>query len=222
MTQGQENKDTKQRFSIEAWMRKTFKFIIDPIAGFFLKIGLTPNMITLFGLLLSISSGILCGFGKFTAAGLVLLVGAPLDVVDGAMARLRGPITKFGAIFDSVIDRYSEVAVLAGLLVYFSIHQDITAVILAFAAAAGSLLVSYVKARAEGMGLTAKVGWLTRVERMILMILFLVIAKPVIGLWVIAILANLTALQRLFFVRKEAALFATPNAIINQIKEENR
>lgn len=195
----------KSKQTIEGWMRKTFKFIIDPIARFFLRIGLTPNMITIFGLLLSIASGVLCGFGFFTPAGLVLLIGAPLDVVDGAMARQRGPITKFGSIFDSVIDRYSETAVLAGLLVYFAFHQNIVGLILTFASAAGSLLVSYVKARAEGMGLTAKVGILTRVERMMIMILFLVIARPIIGLWIIAILANFTALQRLFFVRKEAA-----------------
>jgi CDP-diacylglycerol---glycerol-3-phosphate 3-phosphatidyltransferase len=120
------------------------------------------------------------------------------------MARMLGHSSNYGAFIDSVSDRYSELVLLLGLLVYYVLQANILACILVFLAAAGSVMVSYTKARAEGLGYSAKVGILTRVERLIVMIGCLIFNIPIIALWVIAVMANITALQRIWFVRKQA------------------
>ena len=196
----------KQTWSLEMFLRKIFKNIIDPIAGFFLKIGLRANVITVIGFALAGLSAYFLASGRFLIGGLVLLVGAPLDVIDGAMARLQGETSKFGALLDSVTDRYAELVVLLGLLIYYLEKGNQLACILVFVAAAGSVMVSYTKARAESLGFTAKVGLLTRVERMIVMIICLLIKQPMIALWIIAIVANATAIQRMLFVHKQAVI----------------
>lgn len=193
----------RQPFSLEMLLRKVFKGIIDPIAGFFLKIGLKPNHITALGFILAAVSAWLIAIGRIQIAGLVLLVGAPLDVIDGSMARKLGETGRYGALLDSVVDRYSELVVLGGLLLYFMDIGSITGMLLVFVSAAGSVMVSYVKARAEALNFNAKVGILTRVERMIVMVICLLIGMPIIALWIIAILANFTAVQRMIFVHKQ-------------------
>ena len=185
-------------------MRKVFKGIIDPIAGFLLRIGLTPNSITLLGLAFSIASAYFVSRGNMLVAGLLLFIGAPLDAVDGTMARKQGEIKKSGAFFDSVIDRYSEMVVFLGLLIHFLREGNDLACILVFVAAAGSILVSYVRARAEGLGLNGKAGFFGRVERLIVLVAGLLFNIPVVALWIIAIGANLTAILRFWFVRRQA------------------
>lgn len=199
-----ENTTEKTPWSFELFLRKTFKNVIDPVAGFFLKIGLTPNMVTGFGLLLSSGVAVLLGFGHITWAGILILISAPMDALDGAMARLKGEPTLFGAFIDSVADRYSELVILGGLLVYFLLKTDILACVLVFMAAAGSVMVSYTKARAEALGFSAKVGLLTRVERVLVLAPCLVFNIPIVALWILAILGNITAVQRILFVRKQA------------------
>jgi len=114
------------------------------------------------------------------------------------MARKRGQPSRFGGFFDSVIDRYSELFLLGGLLFYYIAQGDILSGLLVFIAAGGSVMVSYTRARAEGQGFTAKVGLFSRVERMIVAHpIFLLIGKPIIAIWIIAILANITAIQRI-------------------------
>lgn len=199
-----EHDNGKKKWTFEQFMRDTFKVVLDPVAGFLLKLGLTPNSVTLFGLLLSATAGVFAGLGNFLVAGLILLIGAPLDAVDGAMARKRGQPSRFGGFFDSVIDRYSELFVLGGLLFYYVSQGDNLASLLVFIAAGGSVMVSYTRARAEGQGFSAKVGVFSRVERMIALILFLIIGKPIIAIWVIAILANVTAIQRIINVYQQS------------------
>jgi len=196
--------DGKKNWSFEQFMRQTFKGILDTIAAFLLKIGLTPNLVTSFGLVLTIAAAVFAALGKFSIAGLILLIGAPLDAVDGAMARKLGTPTRFGGFFDSVMDRYAELFMLGGLLVYYNGKGDTTTALLVYIAAAGSLMVSYTRARAEGLQLNARVGFFSRLERMISLILFLLIGKPVIAIWLIAILANFTAIQRIIFVYRQA------------------
>jgi CDP-diacylglycerol--glycerol-3-phosphate 3-phosphatidyltransferase len=196
--------DVKKNWSFEQFMRQTFKGILDTIAAFLLKIGLTPNLVTSFGLVLTIAAAVFAALGKFSIAGLILLIGAPLDAVDGAMARKLGTPTRFGGFFDSVMDRYAELFMLGGLLVYYNGKGDTTTALLVYIAAAGSLMVSYTRARAEGLQLNARVGFFSRLERMISLILFLLIGKPVIAIWLIAILANFTAIQRIIFVYRQA------------------
>jgi len=194
---------SKPRFSLEMYLRKVFKFIIDPIASGLLKIGLTPNTITGIGFIFSVVAAYFVSQGKFTAGGLILLFAGPLDVIDGSMARQIGTPTAYGSLIDSVTDRYSELVVFGGLLFYFVNAQNSIGILLVFLAAAGSVLVSYVKARAEALGLNSKMGILTRVERLIVMIACLIFGVPMIALWIIAILANFTSIQRLFFVHKQ-------------------
>lgn len=193
------------KWTFDGFLRKTFKGIIDPVAGALLKIGMTPNMVTYLGVLFSTAVAVLIALGKIQLAGLVMLVTAPTDVLDGSMARLKGGDTLYGAFIDSVTDRFSELIILCGLLVYYMLEADAMGVILAFVAAAGSVLVSYIKARAESLGYTAKMGLLTRVERVLILIPCLIAGGifPMIALWILAVLTNFTALQRFFFVRKQ-------------------
>jgi CDP-diacylglycerol---glycerol-3-phosphate 3-phosphatidyltransferase len=182
-------------------LRTLFKGILDPIGGFLNKTGLTPNAITLLGLVGTTIGAWYIAQGKMTSGGIILLTSVMVDALDGTMARLRGESSDFGAFVDSVSDRYAEFITFAGLLYYFISQADYPGVVATFAATAGSVMVSYVKARAEGLGFEAKVGILTRVERYIVLIPLLIFNQPLIASLVIAILGNITALQRVFHVR---------------------
>jgi CDP-diacylglycerol--glycerol-3-phosphate 3-phosphatidyltransferase len=133
-----------------------------------------------------------------------MLIAWPIDALDGTMARLRGEASDWGAFVDSVSDRYSELLVLGGLLYHFSYTGQHLLGMVAFAAAAGSVLVSYVKARAEAQSFSAKEGILTRAERYLVLGPSLLFNIPSVGVWIVAILANLTALQRILVVRAQA------------------
>ena len=185
------------KFDFETFLRKTFKTPLDWLAGHLLKLGITPNHVTLFGLVGNIGAAVLISFGYLRLAGLVAALMAPLDAVDGSMARLRGTPSSFGAFFDSVIDRYDELILLGALIIYFYNQADLPGVVLTFLAAMGSVLVSYTRARAEGLGLDAKTGILTRIERAIILIIGLLLKKPILSVGIIAVLANITAIQRI-------------------------
>jgi len=190
--------------SFEDILRYRFKGILDSIGRFLLKIGIHPNTVTIIGLVGNAIGAILLAMGNFTAGGIVILICGPIDALDGTLARLKGNSGKFGAFVDSVTDRYSELIILGGLLIHYLLIQDMLACILVYLAAAGSVMVSYVKARAEALEFSAKVGVLTRVERYLVLAPLLVINYPMVALWIIAILANFTALQRIWFVRRQA------------------
>jgi CDP-diacylglycerol--glycerol-3-phosphate 3-phosphatidyltransferase len=182
-------------------LRLLFKGIIDPAGRFLNRTGLTPNSITLFGLAGTTIGAFIISQGRMTIGGIVLLVFVLVDVLDGTMARLRGEPSDFGAFVDSVSDRYAEFVTFGGLLYYFLSQENYAGVMVTFLATAGSVLVSYVKARAEGLGFTAKVGILTRVERYIVLIPLLIFNQPFIAVCIIAVLGNITALQRIAYVR---------------------
>lgn len=192
---------TKLTFSDRA--RLIFKGILDPIGAFLNRLGLSPNTITLLGLVGTTIGAYVIAQGKMTTGAFVLLASVLVDAFDGTMARLRGEPSDFGAFVDSVSDRYAELVTFGGLLYYFLTQNDYPGVIVSFIAAAGSVLVSYVKARAEGLGFTAKVGILTRLERYIVLIPLLVFNQPFIAVVVIAVLANITAYQRILHVRSQ-------------------
>jgi CDP-diacylglycerol--glycerol-3-phosphate 3-phosphatidyltransferase len=185
-------------------MRVWFKWVIDPLGRFFLSLGMTPNMMTTLGLAGNFVGAYFISQGKLVLGGWLVLIITPIDALDGTMARLRGDPSDFGAFVDSVSDRYAEMAILGGLMYYFAMHGNALGSTLAFAAAAGSILVSYVKARAESLHYEAKVGILTRVERYLVLAPLLVFNQPIIALWILAILGNFTALQRIWFVRRQA------------------
>ena len=182
-------------------LRSLFKNIIDPIGAFLNGVGLHPNTITLLGLVGTTVGAYYLSQGKMTTGAFILLAFVLVDAFDGTMARLRGEPSDFGAFVDSVSDRYAELITFAGLLYFFLIQNNQLAVMVTFAAAAGSVFVSYVKARAEGLNFTAKVGILTRVERYLVLIPLLVFNQPFIAVCIIALLGNITAFQRIFHVR---------------------
>lgn len=185
-------------------MRVWFKWAIDPLASFFNRIGLTPNAMTLLGLAGNFAGAYFVARGEMTVGGLLMLVSTPFDALDGAMARLRGEANEWGAFVDSVTDRYGELAILGGLLYHFAASDDPLSSVVAFAAAAGTVLVSYVKARAEAVGFEAKVGLLSRVERYLVLAPALVFNQPRLAVWILALFANFTALQRIYYVRAQA------------------
>lgn len=184
-------------------LRILFKGILDPIGTFLNRTGLTPNAITLLGLMGTSFGAYLISQGKMTTGGIVLLISVLVDALDGTMARLRGESTDFGGFVDSVSDRYAEFITFGGLLYYFLSQENYPGVMVTFAATGGSVLVSYVKARAEGLGFTAKVGILTRVERYIVLIPSLIFDQPFFAVALIAVLGNLTAFQRIIDVRAQ-------------------
>jgi len=184
-------------------LRALFKIVLDPIGMFLNNLGLTPNAITLLGLGGTTVGAYFISQGKMTTGSIVLLASVLVDVFDGTMARLRGEPSDFGAFVDSVSDRYAEFITFGGLTYFFFHQNDYHGVMMTFAATGGSVLVSYVKARAEGLGFTAKVGLLTRVERYIVLIPLLFFNLPFVAVTAIAVLGNITAFQRILFVRMQ-------------------
>ncbi len=194
---------TEQK-TLTGFLRKFFAGWLNAIAGFFHRIGLKPNTITVIGVIGNIIAGVLVAFDRMTWGGLLVLLVVPLDAVDGSLARLRGEESHFGAFFDSVTDRYSEIALYGGLLIHFYHTNNWRGAILVFFAAFGSIMVSYVRARAESLDFSAKVGLLTRAERYIVLLPGIIFQFPEISLWILAFMTNFTALQRFFHVRKQA------------------
>jgi len=174
--------------------------ITDPIVFLLAKAHVTPNALTLLGVLGSAGAAVLLARGQFLAGGIVVLAAGALDVLDGALARATGQVTRFGAVFDSVMDRVSEAAVLFGLLYYYADRDAREESLLIFAALAGSMLVSYIRARGEILGIPIREGLFTRAERVIVIGVGSMIDQVRIALWILAVLANLTALQRLYLV----------------------
>jgi CDP-diacylglycerol--glycerol-3-phosphate 3-phosphatidyltransferase len=160
-------------------------------------------MMTMLGLLGNVVGAWFLSQGNMFLGGVFVLICTPFDALDGTMARLRGEANEFGAFVDSVTDRYSELFILGGLLYYFSTHNDPLSTIAVYAAAAGSVLVSYVKARADSLKFDANVGILTRMERYLVIAPLLVFNLPSVAVWIVAILANITALQRIWKVRQQ-------------------
>lgn len=192
----------KQTFSDV--LRAVFKGVLDPIGGFLNRTGLTPNTVTLLGVAGNLLAGYLVLRGQISLGGLVVLISWPIDALDGTMARLRGEASDWGAFVDSVSDRYSELIVLGALLYHFTTTNQHILEVVTFAAAAGSVLVSYVRARAEAQSFSAKEGLLARAERYLVLGPSLLFNIPGVGVWILAVLANLTALQRIWVVRSQA------------------
>jgi CDP-diacylglycerol---glycerol-3-phosphate 3-phosphatidyltransferase len=193
----------RQSKSVTDIFRSVFKGVFEPIAAFLTRMGVYPNTITLLGLGGHTIAAYFAATGQMTVAGILLIVIAPFDFLDGMMARMRGESSRFGAFVDSVTDRYSELVIFGGLLYYFTQQQNWLAVGLVYLAAAGSILVSYIRARAESLQFDTKVGILTRLERYLVLIPGLVFNIPIAALWIIAVFANFTALQRIFHVRMQ-------------------
>jgi CDP-diacylglycerol--glycerol-3-phosphate 3-phosphatidyltransferase len=180
------------------WARKWSAHLIRPIAELLGSLGLTPNAVTVLGLALTVAVAAVIATGRTQLGGVLLIFTLAFDAVDGTLARLMGSTSRFGAFLDSTLDRWAEVALYSALVWLFLSQGQDTGVMLATAAMATSLLVSYTRARAEGVGIPCKEGLLTRFERMLLLIAGLIFNQIILALGVIAILAGITAVQRIW------------------------
>jgi CDP-diacylglycerol--glycerol-3-phosphate 3-phosphatidyltransferase len=182
---------------IGAWVRTRILFI-----GRFLgNLGVTPNMLTIAGLLLNVGVAAITAFWDIRIGGILLLFASAFDMLDGAVARATGKTSKFGGFLDSTLDRYSESIVYLGVLIYIVDTADAkTGSILTLLATTGALLISYTRARAEAAGYHASVGLVARPERVILLAICLILKEPLWALWALAILTHLTAFTRIAHV----------------------
>jgi len=164
------------------------------------RMGVHPDAITAFGLVIVAVAAYVASQGHFFWAGVILLLGMPLDALDGAVARAMQRQDKFGALFDSTLDRYADGFIFMALAYHSSIWGNERVMLLSMAALLGSLLVSYVRARAEGLDVDCKVGLLTRMERVFILLAMLLTGWVEIGLWILAIGTHLTVIQRVWYV----------------------
>lgn len=192
--------DPRPSLTAEDWLRRWSQVVLNPIARLIHRTGLTPNMLTAIGFVLNVGVGVVLARGSMVLGGWLLLLVAPLDALDGTLARLTGRQSRFGAFFDSTLDRYSEAVIYGGLLFYYFEQGLRTETLLVYAAIIGSLMVSYARARAEGLGVVCKVGLATRLERMLAIAAGLILGRVTLALWLVAIFANLTAVQRILHV----------------------
>ena len=157
-----------------------------------------PTTATIIGMVIAVAAGYFVYQGDFVLGGILVLAGATFDMLDGGIARSTNSVSKRGALTDSVFDRISELAVLAGLGVYYANQTDDSTlgVTLAFLASGGSILVSYVRARAEGLGAKGTAGFLTRPERVVITVAGLILGYPLAVLWILGVGTPLSALWR--------------------------
>jgi len=183
------------RYSVRSVVSNWFE---RPAISFLISLKISADGATFIGLIIAVISGYYISQGQFLLGGGLVLIGAIFDLLDGGIARSTGKVTKRGALTDSVFDRVSEIVILSGLGMYYVSAEkvDSTAVLLAFAAIGGSLLVSYVRARAEGLGVKGTAGFLTRPERIVITVTGLVLGYPLIVLWILGIGTPLSAIWR--------------------------
>ena len=186
---------------IGRWVRENILFIGRFLGG----LGLTPNMLTVIGLILNAAVAAVIAWWDIRIGGVLLLGASAFDMLDGAVARATGKGSKFGGFLDSTLDRYSESIVYLGVLVYILGTDDAkTGSILTLLATTGALLISYARARAEAAGYNASVGLVARPERVILLAICLIIGQPMWALWALAILTHVTAITRILHVWRTA------------------
>lgn len=177
-----------------------------PAAAALARLGVGPAMATMLGVAGAGAAAYFASQGEFVFAGVLVFVAALFDLVDGALARRAGAESRRGALLDSTADRVSEFAVLLGLAVYFTAPEtaDRTGSILTLVALAGSILISYIRARAEGLGLPGREGLLTRPERVVIMGAGLLAGQPLVIVWILGVGAPVGALQRFWMVWRSA------------------
>lgn len=165
---------------------------------------INPNVLTFLGLVINMVAATFLAVGNFRTAGCVIIFAGLFDMVDGRVARETNRVTRFGAFFDSVLDRYSDIALLVGLLVYYGTINRPSYVVLTAIVMAASVMISYTRSRAENFIPTCKVGFLERPERVVLLIIGALFDRMAPVLWVIAVLGNLTVVHRMIFTYQEA------------------
>jgi CDP-diacylglycerol--glycerol-3-phosphate 3-phosphatidyltransferase len=180
-----------------------FGAAIDRIVRWLALSRIHPNVLTFLGLLINIVAAFLFAAGSFRWAGAVVIGAGLFDMVDGRVARETNRVTRFGGFFDSVLDRYSDLALLMGLLVYYASIDRFFYVVLTAIVMTGSVMVSYTRARSENTIPKCKVGFLERPERVVLLIIGALFDRMAPVLWVIAVLSNLTVIHRMIYTWQE-------------------
>jgi CDP-diacylglycerol--glycerol-3-phosphate 3-phosphatidyltransferase len=175
-----------------------------PVAKLLVKTGVTPNVLTTIGLLINLGAAAAVAAGYFLIGGLLVLLAGLFDLFDGAVARLSNKATRFGALYDSTVDRITEGALFLALAWIFLLSGNLTAVVLAFVAMVGSFLISYIRARSEGLGIECKVGVFTRAERIGILVLGLLFNVVYYSLILLAVLTFVTVIERMVHVWRES------------------
>jgi CDP-diacylglycerol---glycerol-3-phosphate 3-phosphatidyltransferase len=179
------------------------KWAIDRIVWALAATGINPNLLTFLGLVVNFVAAGNFAVGNFRTGAVIVFVAGFLDMLDGQVARRQNRVTAFGAFYDSTLDRYADMALYMGLLVYYSVSGRTPYVILAAVATAGSVMVSYARARAESLIPLCKVGFMERPERLVLLVIGGLFNRMAQVLWVIAIVSTLTVIHRIFFTWQE-------------------
>jgi CDP-diacylglycerol--glycerol-3-phosphate 3-phosphatidyltransferase len=196
---------------------KFFGAIINRIVRWLALSKIHPNVLTFIGLVINIWATWLFALGSFRWAAVVVIGAGVFDMVDGRVARATSQVTKFGGFFDSVLDRYSDLALYMGLLVYYASINRFPYIVLTAIVMTGSVMVSYTRARAENSIPKCKVGFLERPERIVLIIIGALFLRMAQVLWVIAVLSNLTVVHRMIYTYREAK--ALEDAQLRSVKE---
>lgn len=179
------------------------KFILDQIVRGITFFKINPNILTFTGVVISFWAAWKFGHGKFFQGGLIVILAGLFDMLDGEVARVSRSETRFGAFYDSVIDRYSDIIILQGLMVHYARHQRLGYVVLVGVVFMGAVMTSYTRARAESLIPTCKVGFMERPERIVLLIIGALANRMEAVLWVLAVLGNWTVINRIYYTWKE-------------------
>jgi len=178
--------------------------VLDAIVRGFAASGVNPNFLTFIGFGINVLAAYLFAYGYFHWAGATIILAGIFDMADGRVARLAGRVTPFGGFYDSVMDRYSDLSLLIGLLIYYGRINRFFYVSLVAVAMIGSVMVSYSRARAENVIPSCKVGFLERPERVVLIIIGALFDRMAPVIWLIAVLSNVTVIHRIIYTRQEA------------------
>ncbi|CUS04580.2 CDP-alcohol phosphatidyltransferase [Candidatus Promineifilum breve] len=195
----------KQRATLTDQLRLRAKVIIDPIVDVLARYKLGPDFLTVLGFLTHIFFAYLLAIGEFRWAAVAIALLSPLDALDGALARKLGRKQGgFGAFLDSTLDRLAEIVLFGGFIYYYYAQADQTMLAVAYLAVTGSLMVSYARSRAEALGFEAKMGVLSRVERYVVLVVFLALELPHIALAILAAFTYFTFFQRMWAVWQQS------------------
>jgi CDP-diacylglycerol---glycerol-3-phosphate 3-phosphatidyltransferase len=186
------------------------KAILDLIVAAMAALRINPNLLTFLGFLITLVAAVCLARGKFWQAGLVIMLAGVFDMLDGRVARTTNSVTKFGAFLDSVLDRYSDIAMFLGLMIYYAKAQRLSYTFLSGIVLMGAVMTSYTRARAESLIPKCKVGFMERPERLVLMIIGALTDRMAPVLWVMAFFSNLTVIHRIAYTWKEASRLKQP------------
>ena len=182
------------------------RYLAEPVVSILIRTRITPNVLTLVGLLINLGAAGAIIRHHLLLGGFLVLISGLFDLADGALARATGQATRLGALLDSTADRLSEAVLFGALIALYIGEGSILGIFLVFAALVGSFLVSYIRARAEGLGIDCQIGLYTRVERVIVLALGLLLNQVTIALWLLLVFTYVTVVQRLLYVRQQARI----------------